>query len=301
MSKHSELLESKPQRFTNAINRHGHAFQHRVIQEVIRLSKNGRTPWRFECSELPVREHPQAKGTRIDIVLRASDDRLSDEFNIYLVCECKRANPSLRDWCFCKAPLVHRKPPPGGQRLIVEYARKMPFLPRIVATGIQFHTIEQDAFHIGVELKGDEKGDPAGEGRGAIEAALTQVCRGMNGFVNHFYEAQLGPKWDGVFVPVIFTTAPLWVSSVSLATADLETGEIQDADLTSVPWLYFQYHVSRGIKHSASSSVNATDLAQVLDKEYIRSVLIVSATGIEKMLRDFFIDEDVVREAAPPD
>ena len=76
----------------------------------------------------------------------------------------------------------------------------------------------------GLELrKPGIKGDSTG-GRGdPIEKAVTQVLRGINGLAN-FYT---GLDWATIndrrflFVPVVFTTAELWVTEMDISQADL--------------------------------------------------------------------------------
>src|SRR3989338_8007044 len=73
--------------FGKVLNSQGHAFQHSVIRAAEELYRESRSRWIFEVAELPVNLH--GKDTRIDIIMRKQDTR------IYLIGECKRANPAL--------------------------------------------------------------------------------------------------------------------------------------------------------------------------------------------------------------
>ncbi len=88
-------------------------------------------------------------------------------------------------------------------------------------------------------------------------------------------------------LPVIFTTANLWGSDVDLSKAELESGK---SDLTGsrfekLPWLWYHYHLSPGLKHSSSPDWRHTDLGELMESEYIRSIAIVSPSGIESFLK----------------
>jgi len=73
-----------------------------------------------------------------------------------------------------------------------------------------------DFYQIAIEVKSDKTGDPSGNGRGAIEQAAGQVMRGSNGLIESllkFSKLVDDPKGCDL-IPVIFTTANLWVSNV---------------------------------------------------------------------------------------
>ena len=73
--------------FHKNLNRHGYGFHYRVLHEVERLYNERKSYWRFEAAEFPV--EVQGHGTRIDFVLS------SNSKSIYLLAECKRADPAL--------------------------------------------------------------------------------------------------------------------------------------------------------------------------------------------------------------
>jgi hypothetical protein len=77
----------------------------------------------------------------------------------------------------------------------------------------------EPVFHIALEVKTGQKGDPGGSGRGAVEEAATPVLRSQNGFATFlarnpefFDRARFDqPDKRGLIslLPVIFTTAEL--------------------------------------------------------------------------------------------
>ena len=81
-----------------ALNTHGYSYQYAVLEEGRRLNAARKSPWIFEVAEFPV--NASGRDTQVDFILRHCDKP------IYLIAECKRANPALADWCFAKAPYV---------------------------------------------------------------------------------------------------------------------------------------------------------------------------------------------------
>ena len=153
-----------------------------------------------------------------------------------------------------------------------------------------------DAYHFGVEVRSTKPGDDKGESGRAIEDAVTQVLRGLNGYLDALSQnKELFEGTKTYLLPVIFTTAQLWISSSDLGLADLSTG---DLDLSKdkfepVPWLWYQYHMSPGLKHSSIyKPKDQIKVEEFIESKYIRTVAIVSTDGIEEFLLytsgDFF-------------
>jgi hypothetical protein len=142
------------------------------------------------------------------------------------------------------------------------------------------------AYHVAFEVKTQAKGDSSGS-RTDIEDAASQVCRATNGLLE-FCTRRGGfftPVTDIEFLPVIFTTARLWVSENALNTADLHSGILNTTpDLAEVDWLVYQYHVSTGVKIDDLKVPISEDLADLLETGFIRSIPIVSSSGIENFL-----------------
>ena len=79
-----------------------------------------------------------------------------------------------------------------------------------------------------VKTKDEEKQQSSD--RSAINVAVAQVLRGTSGLINHLLgnvlsASQLAGK-KLTFLPVVFTTADLWVTDVDLSAADLTTGDL---------------------------------------------------------------------------
>jgi hypothetical protein len=272
--------------FAKALNRHGYGFQYRVLKEAWELCGRG-SKWVFKVGEFPV--EVQGAGTRIDFVLSRIRDR--DNAAFYLLAECKRANPALSNWCFARAPFVHEKRVygiSGYEPLIMDFCQ----LDERNAIHVSAKPSGKlgNAYHIAVEVKSKGvKGDASGDGRQAIENAATQVSRGLNGII----EFTLGNRQflsegrRAHFLPVIFTTANIWVTDVDLSTANLETGNVNlsGSQFTKQSWIAFQYHLSPGLKHSRLPLERASSLNETMDADYVRTIPIVSASGIEPFLK----------------
>jgi hypothetical protein len=263
--------------FEKALNRQGFGFQYSVLKTVSDVFGHG-SDWSLETSEFPVVQGP---GARIDFILRHQY-----KTQLFLIAECKRANPAYSDWCFARAPFIHPRRSPDYEEFIIEYveyernkvnsfAKKFFYLP--------------NAYHIALEVKSLKKGDSSGETGKTIEDASTQICRGLNGMVEFFSRnpKYLGNSAQAVIIPVIFTTAQTWGSNINLSAADLESGEldISGSKFYKEPWIAYQYHQSPGLKHSLSSKDVLKSLGDFMDIEYVRTIPIVTASGIETFLR----------------
>ncbi len=287
-----DLPEDKKQKvaedFQSKLNSHGYGFQYALLEKINNYRKSH---WVREAAEFPVQV--QSQGTRIDFVLRRDTTP-----PCFMIAECKRANPALSNWCFLQAPFVQRDRADDNEPLFLEYLHwDENGAIRSCARGKSSYWTK--AFHIALTVKSDQKGDASGEGRGVIEEAATQVCRGLNGMVeflsnnpqvlisNSSTDSNSGKKAEVFLFPAIFTTARLWASEVDLKLADLDTGEVSaPADkFTEKKFLLYQYHLSPGIKHSRSPEARPKKLGELMDSEYVRSIAIVNPSGVEEFLK----------------
>jgi len=261
--------------FRKVLDAHGFSFQYAVLKAAEAFSNLGTSPWVFEVSEFPIGS--VAKSTRIDFVLRHS------QTGAYLIAECKRANPAISRWCFAKAPLRGRGL--AHSRLMWERVRR--WRDELRSEGYGTHYVD-NAYDIGLELKGSEPGEQSAGARGAIEAALTQVLTGVNGFAEFLASRPglLQADTASLLIPVIFTTATLYVSDVELSSADILTGKLRgDPNVRETPWLIYQYHQSPGLAHNVPGNPVTKNLSSALEVDLTRSVAVVSPGGIESFLQ----------------
>ena len=259
----------------NVLNSHGYPFQESVASAISQISTH--SSWFPLVLEFPVQV--QERDTRIDIVLTNSIH------TVYLVCECKRANPALANWCFARSSNT-----PGSA--LSEYARLDALgrdpLGKIEATTKELSRGGPPPFEIAVEVRTSSKRDDAGKKRGQIEEAATQVCRGLKGLIDSFADRglpRLGSE-DLLFLPVLITTANLWITESEINLASLETGELQDESLpvNAVPWLWYDYPQSPGLKHSVPQHIASHGLAILLYDRFVRTIAIVTPKGMKDFL-----------------
>lgn len=270
--------------FQKVLNSHGYGFHYSVLKLASCLAdrETNQSAWVLEAAEFPVQV--QGFGMRIDFVLR---HRHSQSF--YLLAECKRANPYHSNWCFARAPFVRRNRTTTEPLFLECFQRNVPITgSKDIYSSSKRITHLEDAYHIALEVRSGEKGDPEGRGRGAIEDAATQISRGIGGMVEFFSNnlLVLGEATQAYFLPVIFTTAQVWASDVDLSKAELLTGNVNlgDRKFTRKDFIFYQYHLSPGLKHSHSPNERPGNMGDYLDSEYIRTIAIVSAAGIDSFL-----------------
>jgi hypothetical protein len=271
--------------FQAALNRQGHPFQYAVIRRADQLHTEGRSKWVFEASEFPV--EVQSYHTRIDFVLSQWSQPGRGPFR-FLVAECKRANPSLHDWLFARAPYVRRDGVPRD--ILVESLRRE---RQSLTASLTHLDTSKDIYHVAVEVKGTAKGDASGTGRGAIEEAATQVIRGVNGLIECFSKNQryITEFLTTSFIPVIFTTARISATDADIAS-DITTGHVALGrdDVIEKPWLWLHYHVSPGLQHTVDREVPENEtftratLGELLELEYARTIAVVGPDGLDDFL-----------------
>ena len=285
--------------FEAALNSHGYGFHYSVLAKVKELLNSNNSVWDFGSAEVPV--EVQTSGTKIDFVLeRVRTNNDADQAKYYLIAECKRANPALSNWCFIQAPYV--RPNYRNGVLLWEEAYRQPsdmydlsYITQPVRPALYTASIghPKPAYHIGLEVKSNAQGDPAGQGqvRRAIEEAATQVLRGLNGTVEFFndHEYLIPAGHRAILIPAIFTTAKLWVSDAQLQSADLATGNIDlsQAGFGEVDWLLYEYNMFPGLKHQQRAKEYerpSRTIGHVVEREFARTIAIVNASGIEDYL-----------------
>jgi hypothetical protein len=278
------ITEEFTRYFASVLNRHGYGFQFSVLKKANELARQNKSPWRLEACEFPVEG---GAGTRIDFVLSRPPRRYDGLKHYFLIAECKRANPALSNWCFARAPFTRQNASPDKSRdkLIVECLLREDDGLKTFARGI-FESL--DVYHLAFEVRSNAKGDPSGETGQAIENAATQVSRSLNGFIHTlFREPQLIEGYRQLeFLPVIFTTANLFVTETDLSLANLETGNLELAteDVKRVSWLFYQYPLSPALKHPIAMKIRGDTIGALLEYGFLRTIAIVSPNGIEEFL-----------------
>ena len=259
---------------------HGHAFQYAVLRRAEEFSQRAHSTWVFEAAEFPV-GGPQ-NTIHIDFILRARHR------SVYLVAECKRADPARANWCFVKAPFTRRNA--YENELVFQEVAYRP--ANIVYSRPCTKTASLASCHLGFELRTSSHGEGTSGGGSAIKDATTQVLRAVNGLVDHLFPGSATPvreEGSTLFMPVILTTARLWVVDGDLSTADLATGRLPEdwGSLKSVEWLWFSHNQSPALRHQLPSptTTGGFDISSALHAEYTRSIAVVGREGIDAFLQ----------------
>ena len=273
--------------FTHRLNEHGYPFHYAVTERTRTLFDSRRSSFEFQGAEFPV--ELRGRESRIDTVLRKrtrvwgrSDSRVAVW---HIVIECKRANPALANWCFAKAPYVRRGD--GYESFTVDTIERAADSDEFVLHAARVHGLDP-AYHIAFEAKTHKKGDPAGKS-GAIEDAISQALRGSAGLVDQYARAtaDFTNVQKVTFVPIVVTTAALWVTDAALEEADAATGELDPSsvDFERVVSVAMQYSRSHSLTPARPKrSEPVTDLTELFDLEFARTVHIMNANALDNYL-----------------
>ncbi len=272
--------------FETELRKNGFGFQYVILKEINDLYNAEKSAFLPEFAEFPVEINNT--NTHIDFIIErknTSSFPKSDPF--FLICECKRANPALSNWCFVRSPFARE-----GLLIDFIFLEKLhidkPFNTK-KSYVIQSNTQGRKIFDIAFNVKSDDKGE--GDTKGANEA-VAQVLRGMNGFIEYLgnkenlLRIEHDKSYTPYFLPVIFTTAELWSSNINLSDAELTDGnlDLPLESLTNESWLLFQYNQSQPIKHSIDTHFSNNDIFSVAQTEFTRTVAIVNPKGIKAFL-----------------
>jgi len=259
------------------LNIHGYGFQYALLRLVHTLQNSREDYWHFVASEFPV--EVKSASTRIDFILKNKNN------HIYLICECKRVNPAYGSWVFLGSPHIHE-----SYKFANILGEEIRMIGGFILTGLAIINSCPNLYHIGIEIKTNDKGDIKYSDKDAIEKTSSQVCRGMNGFV-HFMNKEMQlisreREKTAVLIPVIFTTAEIFVSDIDIGTSDLHTGKVKldDSKIERKPWIWYRYHQSPGIIHDLNTRKGLGEIGAILDAKYARSIAIVSSKGAEEFL-----------------
>jgi hypothetical protein len=262
------------------LNSHGHSFQYAVVRRADTLHSERRSQWVIDGVEFPVLTGGQT--AHVDFILRSRSGQT------YIVGECKRADPAKANWCFARAPYTRRNERPKELTFEQFSCNELGLVTRSAVASLS----EEGVYHLGFELKTGETGDGVGQRSQAINEAVAQVLRGISGLVNHL-QSTAPPRPEKTllirFIPVVVTTAHLYVTDADIAESDLRTGNLQPDSVkvkkTDVVW--FTHNRSPAMQPDAASATafsNFNEFSAALRNEFARSVAIISPDGIDEFL-----------------
>lgn len=261
------------------LDRHGHSFHYSVLKEIENLNRAGKSNWYLIGAELPVTVKNQIM--HVDFVLK------HDKVPIYIIGECKRADPAKANWSFVPAPFTLKRSLHPYTYFDCIYKEANKYLRHACKASV--HGLENNKpMHIGFELKTGQTGDGTGVEKSPINSAVTQALRGSSGYINQlfgFKEQHAAAIKSHSFVPAVFTTAKIWTADADISAASLTDGYLPKDTIESEQknWLWFNHNRSRELMNSLT--VRGDESAEDdLAKEFTRSVAIVGSSGIESFL-----------------
>ncbi len=267
---------------TSAINKHGHAFHQSVLRETERLFELRTSKFLFEAAELPVDVGDQH--SRIDAVLKHRDRPT------YLVLECKRVDSSTA-WCFSSVPFVRRDN--NSHELLFDIFQRLDeFSGQAITFSPSLST--ERLFELGLPFDSGKKGDGGGwKDRDDVEKSVSQAILGAAGLINCMNRNLeiIMPREDAMIIPVVLTTAELYLSGADLSRVNLESGKMCESEIHPQPidWLWFRYHASSRISHPVNRgqyrfASHELTLSRLLDRDHSKTVAIVNALGLSAFL-----------------
>jgi len=270
----SQSEQEVSQLLKKSLDFHGHSFHYAVMKKLEELG-NAQTPWGNFLTEFPVQNKGQ--NSHIDFVL-GSVDR-----NTFLIAECKRVDPAKGNWCFVKTPYFWKN----------DQFIQLDKIEGTTATGLTTSRTVMDVhpYNLGFEVKTDQKGDGIGSSdKSPINAAITQALRNTSGFINYCFEKL---RWTNTnqqliyrFIPVIFTTANLWVSDVDIGKSNLSDGKLPNdlVNAKKVDWIWFNQNRPDTLSPDLFLLGKQNYPVSYEYYKFLRSVAIVGSSGVESFL-----------------
>jgi len=266
----------------NALNEQGYLFREACEQAL--KNKEGTTGWEVKASEYPV--SLQGQDTRVDIVLRS---KTSSSPELYALVECKRADPAYIYWIFGAPGL------PFGDALCStlglecrEIRSDRPYQASRFVTRLHFNLLTHGAESWLEARKGSNRRTSTPQN---IENAFGQVLKGVGGLAQEQLDQRhkSGDLFKTFFVPVVVTTASLYVAYYETRNVDLSTGQIakdkvlfgpQGQPAEGVEWVVVDYGVGENVAQKPiPEGYHGVDPAE-LRKYKTRSIFVVNSKSL---------------------
>ncbi len=278
----------------NALNEQGYLFQE-ACEHILKKNEEA-TGWEMKASEYPV--SLEGQDTKVDIVLRS---KIQGSPELYALVECKRADPSYIYWLFGAPGL-----PFGGALCSTlgfecrEFGVNRPYQARRLVERLKFkiNTYGVESWLEAKKISGRRASTPQN-----IENAFVQVLKGVGGFAQeqHHQRTKSRELFKTFFIPVVVTTAQLYVASYETKNIDLSTGKISKAKVSfgpkeqpdmEVDWVLLDYGVGENVApNPIPENYHGVEPVE-LQKHKTRSIFIVNS----KSLVDFFSRLRLVKE-----
>ena len=281
----------------NSLNEQGYIFQEACKNELSRIS----TSWQVRATEYPV--SIMGQDTKIDIVLEHQDS--------FALIECKRADSAYTSWLF-GALEPQKRSYSVCQVLYLECLLSSSNKNKIITSTIKERSFDVPTYiaKSTLEVKGDSiraglkphnqiniglsrrNSNPQN-----IENAFSQILRGTSGlaFEQKAQRLKSNETFSIFFLPIVITTASLYLAHYKVQDIDLSTGKIEKdkvsfgqngESLEQQKWVLVEYGASDSIAPSViPDSYVGTDPRELL-KYKMRSIFIVNSTHLEEFFKN---------------
>lgn len=267
----------------NALNEQGYLFQE-ACEHALKKSEKA-TGWEVRASEYPV--SLEGQDTKVDIVLRS---KIPSSPELYTLVECKRADPSYIYWLFGAPGL-----PFGGALCSTlgfecrETRSDRPYQANRLLTQLHFKVLTYGA-ESWLEVKRSSAKRVSTPQN--IENAFGQVLKGVGGFAQEQLAQRRKSRavCKAFFIPIVVTTAQLYVAYYETKNIDLSTGKISEDKVLfgpkgqpaeEVQWVLMDYGVGENVAPMPiPESYHGVDPAE-LQKHKVRSIFVVNSKSIQ--------------------
>ncbi|MDY6893373.1 MAG: hypothetical protein SVO26_06645 [Chloroflexota bacterium] len=261
----------------------------------------------MRASEYPV--SLQDQDTRIDIVLRS---KISSEPELYALVECKRADPSYVSWIFGASGLpsenacstlgiVCRETRSTGLPSINPLLEPLSFKMTLDNAKSWLEATKKSGGRISTP---PNKEKPSGRTSTPqnIENAFGQALRGIGGFAQEQCDQRRKNHipFETYFIPIVITTASLYVAEYELTDIDLSDGKISKDKVFFGPkgqpiekkWVLVEYSAGENIApKSIPEYYHSVDPAE-LQKYKIRSIFVVNSKSLVSFFSKLHLNQN---------
>jgi hypothetical protein len=271
-----------PDLLFNALNEQGYLFQEACKYALEKYEQE--TGWEVKAYEYPV--SLAGEDTKVDIVLQAKRQSPPE---LYALVECKRADPSYIYWVFGAPGLPFGDASCSTLGLECrETGSDRPYKTNRLLTRLHFELLTHAA-ESWLEVKRNSAKRASTPQN--IENAFGQVLQGIAGFAYEQSNQRHKSRnlFQTFFIPVVVTTASLYVAYYETKDIDLATGKIskdkvlfgpQNLPAEEYPWVLVDYGVGENVApQPIPKEYHGVDPSE-LQKHKIRSIFVVNSESL---------------------
>ena len=262
-----------------ALNIHGFTFKEEVLSQCKRFAECGKSRWAFEVAEFPVKVGKHE--TLIDFILKQGIR--SRNYDYYILAIGEQTNPKIAGWCFSKSAFIQRRT--KTQKISMEY---LCLEKEVLKASVEPVGLNAELYNRAFAFFDDKNSNHDESAISTIENVFNRIIIGLNGIIDtiKLQECMLLNHKKIMFIPVIFTTATLWIKNAKCAEENVSSENLDDNidEVTRKDWIWYRHHLPQSYKHSVQSQNAIMDLKEILCNQYARCIAIVNQNGIEDFL-----------------